>query len=165
MNRRYVLQLGPQGDREIVMKRSFDAPRDLVFEAMTKPELLKRWLFGPVGWTMTHCAVDLRVGGKYRYEWRKVDGTEMGMGGVFREIVRPARLVTTELFDQDWTGGEVAATAVFDETAGVTTLTTTLVYPTHAAREAVLKSGMERGVAVGYDRLDDIFAESAQSTA
>ncbi|HKE49180.1 MAG TPA: SRPBCC family protein [Rhodanobacteraceae bacterium] len=164
MTHKYVLQVGPEGDREIVMKRSFDASRDLVFEAMTRPDLLKRWLFGPVGWTMTHCAVDLRVGGKYRFEWRKVDGTEMGMGGIYREIVRPAKLVTTELFDQDWTGGEVAATALFDEKAGVTTLTTTLVYPTKAAREAVLTSGMERGVAVGYDRLDDIFAESTEIT-
>ena len=164
MNRKYVLQIGPKGEREIVMKRSFDAPRDLVFEAMTKPELLKRWLFGPTGWTMTHCAVDLRVGGAYRYEWRKDDGTEMGMGGVFREIVRPARLVTTEKFDQDWTGGEVLATAVFEEKAGATTLTTTLVYPSREAREAVLKSGMELGVAAGYDRLDDIFSELAQAT-
>lgn len=161
----FVLQLGPQGEREIVMKRAFAAPRALVFDAMTKPELIRRWLYGPSGWTMTHCAIDLRVGGAYRYEWRKDDGTEMGMGGVFREIVRPSRIVTTEVFDQDWTGGEVQATAEFDEKAGVTTLTTTMRYPTHAARESVLKSGMERGVAASYDRLDDIFAESTQRTA
>jgi uncharacterized protein YndB with AHSA1/START domain len=164
MNRKYVLQLRPQGEREIVMRRTFDAPRELVFEAMTKPELLKRWLLGPSGWTMTLCTVDLRVGGKYRYEWRKDDGTELAMGGVFREIERPARLVTTELFDQDWTGGEVLATALFEEKAGTTTLTTTLLYPSREVREKVLSSGMESGVAAGYDRLDDIFAEMAEAS-
>ncbi len=164
MNRKYVLQLRPQGEREIVMRRTFDAPRELVFEAMTKPELLKRWLLGPSGWTMTLCTVDLRVGGKYRYEWRKDDGTELAMGGVFREVERPARLVTTELFDQDWTGGEVLATALFEEKAGTTTLTTTLLYPSREVREKVLSSGMESGVAAGYDRLDDIFAEMAEAS-
>jgi len=144
------------------MTRTFDAPRDLVFDAMTKPELLRRWLFGPTGWTMTVCEVDLRVGGKYRYEWRKDDGTEMGMGGVYREIVRPSRIVTTELFDQDWTGGEASSIAVLEEKSGTTTLTTTMLYASRESRDAVLKSGMERGVAAGYDRLDEIFASIAQ---
>jgi len=83
---------------------------------------------------------------------------------VFREIERPARLVTTELFDQDWTGGEVLATALFEEKAGTTTLTTTLLYPSREVREKVLSSGMESGVAAGYDRLDDIFAEMAEAS-
>ena len=162
MKSTYTLAIAAQGERELVMTRTFDAPRDLVFDAMTKPELLRRWLFGPTGWTMTVCEVDLRVGGKYRYEWRKDDGTEMGMGGVYREIVRPSRIATTELFDQDWTGGEASSIAVLEEKSGTTTLTTTMLYASRESRDAVLKSGMERGVAAGYDRLDDIFASIAQ---
>src|SRR5882724_8242512 len=90
-------------DREIVMTRDFSAPPHLVFDAYTKPELLKKWLLGPPGWTMPVCEIDLRVDGRYRYVWRNSDGTEMGMGGVFREIVQPGRGVCTQLFDEDWT--------------------------------------------------------------
>src|SRR5712671_4166706 len=96
-------------DREIVMTRVFSAPRKLVFDAWTKPELVKRWLLGPPGWTMPVCEIDLRVGGKYRFEWRGQDGTVMGMGGVYREIVIPERIINTQLFDEDWTGGETLA--------------------------------------------------------
>ena len=144
-------------DREIVMTRVFDAPRNLVFDALTKPELVKRWLWGPDGWTMPVCEIDLRVGGKYRYVWRHADGREMGMGGVYREIVPPERVVSTELFDEDWTGGEVLGTLVLREQGGKTTLTQTLLYPSQEVRDNVLKSGMERGVAASYDRLDDVF--------
>ncbi len=84
-----ALEITTPSDREIVMTRVFDAPRDLVFDAYTKPELLKRWLLGPRGWSMPVCEIDLRVGGAYRYVWRRdPDGNEMGMGGVYREIVR-----------------------------------------------------------------------------
>jgi uncharacterized protein YndB with AHSA1/START domain len=165
MKNKHSLHIAAQGERELVMTRAFAASRDLVFDALTKPDLLRRWLLGPTGWTMTVCAVDLRVGGRYRYEWRKDDGTEMGMGGIYREIVRPSRIVTTELFDEDWTGGEASSIAVLEEKAGTTTLTTTMLYASRESRDAVLKSGMERGVAAGYDRLDDIFASIAQGAA
>src|SRR6266566_1501711 len=87
MNNPGNLKLTTRGDREIVITRVFDAPRSLVFEAFTKPELVKQWLLGPEGWSMPVCEIDLRVGGKYRYVWRHVKGQEMGMGGEFREIV------------------------------------------------------------------------------
>jgi uncharacterized protein YndB with AHSA1/START domain len=147
-------------DREIVMTRVFDAPRNLVFEAFTKPDLVKRWMLGPDGWSMPVCEIDLRVGGKYRYVWRHTDGREMGMGGVYREIVPPERIDSTELFDEDWTGGEVLGTLLLTEQAGKTTLTQTLLYPSKEARDNVLKSGMERGVAVSYDRLDEVLFSS-----
>ncbi len=70
MTAKNVMKLVTQGDREIVCTRTFDAPRQIVFEAMTKPELMKRWFCGPDGWTLDVCEVDLRVGGKYRYVWR-----------------------------------------------------------------------------------------------
>ena len=88
-----ALRISTPTDREIVFTRVFDAPRELVFDAMTRPELLKRWLLGPPGWTMPICEIDLRVGGAYRYVWRSADGVEMGMGGIHREIVRPERIV------------------------------------------------------------------------
>ena len=148
-------------DREIVLTRVFDAPRHLVFEAHTKPELLKRWLHGPDGWLLTVCEIDLKVGGKYRYVWRHTDGREMGMGGSYREIVPPERVVVTELFDEDWTGGEVLGTLILSEQDGKTTLTNTLLYPSKDARDGVLKSGMERGVAASYDRLEGVLASIA----
>jgi len=101
-----TLQINTPSEREIAMTRVFDAPRNLVFEAFTKPELIKRWLLGPDGWSMPVCEVDLKVGGKYRYVWRRdSDGTEMGMGGVYREIATPERIVATEKFDQAWYPG------------------------------------------------------------
>jgi uncharacterized protein YndB with AHSA1/START domain len=155
------LKVTTSSDREIIMTRVFDAPRQLVFEAHTKPELLKRWLHGPDGWLLTVCEIDLKVGGKYRYVWRHTDGREMGMGGVYREIVPPERVVTTELFDEDWTGGEVLGTLILSEQNGKTTLTNTLLYPSKDARDAVLKSGMERGVEASYDRLEGVLASTA----
>lgn len=146
------------GDREIVMTRVFDAPRTLVFDAMTKPELVKRWLTGGPGWTMVVCEIDLRVGGAYRWVWRSPEGMDMGMGGIHREIARPERIVCTQLFDQDWTGGEVLGTLVLTERDGKTTLTNTMLYSSSAAREAVLKTPMEHGMAHGYDQLAALLA-------
>jgi len=151
-----TLKLTTRGDREIVMSRSFDAPRQLVFDAFTKPELVRRWLLGPGGWTMPVCEIDLRVGGKYRYVWRHEKGHEMGMGGVFREIVVPERLVATEKFDESWYPGEALDTTLFIEQRGKTTITQSVLYDTKEARDAVLKSPMESGVAAGYDRLEKL---------
>jgi uncharacterized protein YndB with AHSA1/START domain len=153
-------------DREIVLTRTFDAPRRLVFEAMTKPELVKHWLLGPPGWSMVVCEIDLKVGGTYRYVWRNTDGTEMGMHGVYREINRPERVVNTETFDFgcDAQSGEALVTGVFTEHDGRTTLTTTILYPSKEARDAVIASGMERGVAASYDRLADLLAAAPSKT-
>src|SRR5438093_5936524 len=93
------LQITTPSDRELAMTRVFDAQGRLVFDALTKPDLVRRWLLGPDGWSMPVCEIDLRVGGNLRYLWRHADGREMGMRGVFREIVRPERLVHTEVFD------------------------------------------------------------------
>jgi uncharacterized protein YndB with AHSA1/START domain len=152
------LQITTPSDRELAMTRSFDAPRSLVFDAWTKPELLKRWLGVRGGWTFAVCEVDLRVGGKYRYVWRGPSGAEMGMGGVFREVVKPERLVATEKFDQAWYEGDAVDTTTFVEGGGKTTVTTTVLYASKAVRDAVLKSPMETGVAESYDKLDEVLA-------
>jgi uncharacterized protein YndB with AHSA1/START domain len=152
------VKLTMSGDREITMTRSFNAPRAAVFEALTKPALVQRWLLGPPGWTMPVCEIDLRIGGAYRYVWRHEDGREMGMGGLFREIARPDRLVHTEKFDTAWYPGESLITSVLAEKAGKTTLTATMLYESREARDTVLKSGMEGGVAASYARLEALVA-------
>jgi uncharacterized protein YndB with AHSA1/START domain len=162
------LQITAPTDREIVMTRTFGAPRTLVFDAFTKPELLQRWLSGAPGWEMVVCDIDLRVGGSYRWVWRRekaaAEGSEcgemieMGMGGVYREIVPPERLVSTEKFDQSWYPGEAVGTIVLVERDGKTTLTQTMLYESRAARDAVLASPMEEGVAASYDRLEELLA-------
>ena len=149
---RNKLTLVAKGDREIVMTRSFDAPRHLVFDAFTKPDLVRQWLLGPPGWSMPVCEIDLRAGGKYRYVWRHDrNGNEMGMSGV-----RPERIVNTESFDEPWYPGEAVGTLVLTEERGRTTVTQTVLYASRDARDGVLKSDMERGVAASYDRLEDV---------
>ena len=156
-----ALTITKSGDRDLVMTREFDAPRKLVYDAHTKPDLVRRWLLGPPGWTMPVCDMDVRVGGTYRWVWRKeTDGSEMGMGGVYREVKAPERLVTTERFDEAWYPGESLNTLVLIEQGSRTTLTQTMRYESPAAREAVIKSGMEKGVAASYDRLEDVLAAS-----
>jgi len=155
------LKVTMPSDREIAMTRMFDAPRTLVFDAHTKPELVKRWLLGPPGWTMPVCEIDLRVGGKYRWLWRSDnDGSTMGIGGVYRQIVAPERIVTTERFDESWYPGEGLNTLVLVEQGGRTTLTQTMRYESKEARDAVLKSGMEQGVEASYDRLAELLAST-----
>jgi len=159
-----ALQITTQGDRELVMTREFDAPRKLVYDAHTKPELVRRWLLGPDGWSMPICEMDVRVGGKYRWVWRhNTNGSEMGMGGTYREVKAPERLVATERFDEAWYPGEAQTTLVLVEKGGRTTLTQTMRYESKDAREAVIKSGMEKGVAASYDRLEDVLASAAQA--
>lgn len=150
-----TLQVTTPTDREVVLTRIFDAPRNLVFDAFSKPELLKRW-FGPRGWSLTVCEVDFRVGGSWRFVLRSPDGKEMGMRGVYLEIVPPERSVHTESFD-DYPG-ESQVTALFTEQAGKTTLTATVLYPSREVRDIVIQSGMEHGAAESYDKLAELLA-------
>src|SRR5712692_2174688 len=129
-----TLKLTTRGDREIVMTRVFDAPRSLVFEAFSKPELVRQWLLGPPGWSMPVC-----------------------------EIVVPERIVATEKFDESWYPGEAVGTIVLVEQGGKTALTQTVLYESSEAREAVLKSPMEQGVTAGYDRLAELLASLGAS--
>jgi uncharacterized protein YndB with AHSA1/START domain len=156
-----TLKITAHGDREIVMTRDLDAPRHLVWEALTRPELLKRWLGVQNGWTLAVCEIDLRVGGADRYVWRGPDRMEMGMGGIYREIVEPERIVSTEKFDQSWYPGGAVGTLVLSEHAGKTTMTTTMLYDSREAREAVLQSPMESGMAAGYIALEALLASMA----
>jgi uncharacterized protein YndB with AHSA1/START domain len=163
MTKTATLRVEARGERELVMTRDFDAPRALVFEAITTPALIRRWLGVMEGWSMAVCEVDLRVGRSYRYEWRGPGGVKMGMGGVYREIVPNQRIVSTEKFDESWYPGEAVGTAELTEKGGRTTLTTTILYSSRDARDAVLRSPMESGVAKGYDELDAVLASRREA--
>ncbi len=143
-------------DYEILIRRDFHAPRQLVFDAFTKPELVRQWLLGPSGWTMPVCEIDLQVGGMYRYVWRKDGVKDMGIGGVFREVVVPARLVATEKFDDSWYPGEALDTTVFIEAGDITKLELRVLYESKEARDTASRSGMEHGMVAGYNRLEEM---------
>jgi uncharacterized protein YndB with AHSA1/START domain len=154
-----TLKVTTPSDREIVLTRVFDAPRDLVFDAFTRPELLKRW-FGPRGWNLVVCEVDFRVGGKWRFILQGPDNRKMGMYGEYREIAKPERTVHMEAFD-DYPG-ESQVTSVWIEREGKTTLTATVLAASKEARDAVIQSGMEHGAAETYDRLAELLASQTQ---
>jgi uncharacterized protein YndB with AHSA1/START domain len=152
-------------DREIVVTRAFDAPRSLVWECHTSPELVRRWMLGPDGWTMPVCDIDLRVGGGYRHVWRNdADGSHFGFQGKYKEIVAPERLVHSERWDGAQGGDEVDAqcTLTLVERGGRTTLTYSMVFPSKDVRDQALQSGMTDGMAAGYDRLDTLMAERSR---
>lgn len=149
-------------DREIRVARTFDAPAKLVWDCHTKPDLIRRWMLGPPGWSMPVCEVDLTVGGAYRYRWRSdTDGTEFGSSGVHKEIVPFSRIVTSERMEGF--DGEAINTLVFVEAGGRTTATITMLFASKEARDGALQSGMSDGMAMGFDRMDDILAELASA--
>ena len=147
----------PAGATDLVITRSLDAPRRHVFAALTTPDLVRQWL-GPPEWQMTTCAIDLRVSGRYRYEFAGPRGVAMGFGGVFTEIVASERIVSTEAFDDAPPGSDTVNTLLLTERNGVTTLVTTVRYPTEAARAAAVATGMTDGMTAGYRRLDAVLA-------
>jgi uncharacterized protein YndB with AHSA1/START domain len=160
---RHAVVVTAPGDREIVVRRDFDAPRTTVFAAYTRPELLRRW-FGPHGYTLSECDVDLRVGGRWRYVVRGPrdngnDGSEMILQGVYREVDPPALLVTTQVFGAEYVADNASlVSARFDEHDGRTALTITVRYATGEERDEMAMSGMAEGMGQGYERLDDLLA-------
>jgi uncharacterized protein YndB with AHSA1/START domain len=150
-------------DRQIVLTRVFDAPRRLVFDAFTRPELLRRW-FGARGWNLVVCEIDLRVDGGWRFVSRGPDGARMGQGGVYREIVPPDRLAYTEVFDDQSYPGESLIDHDFVEQGGRTTLTSTLLYATREGRDTVLRYPMARGVGESYERLAELLRSRRPQT-
>lgn len=152
------LEITTPSARELAMTRAFDAPRELVWRALTTPALLQRWMLGPPGWTLDVCEMDLRVGGAYRFVWRGERG-EMGMGGEYLEVTPPERYAATEVFDEPWYPGEAVVTTALEADGARTILTTTVRYASEEARDGVLASGMAGGVEASYDRLDGVLAD------
>jgi uncharacterized protein YndB with AHSA1/START domain len=151
---KHVMALTLPSDREVLLTRSFDAPRTLVFDACTQPEHLRNW-WGIDSMSMVVCEIDLRVGGKRRVVLRGPDGSEHGFGGVFREVVRPERYAHTEVYDP-FPQHESLVTATFVEHAGVTTMTSHSLYGSTEARDGHLSSGLEAGARVTFDRLEEL---------
>ncbi len=147
-----ALQVTLKSDREVVLKRVFNAPREMVFEALTKPDLLKQWM-GPRGWSLLVSEIDLRVGGRWRSVLRSPDGRDMGTSGVYRELDPPQRIVSTEAYDDF--PGETVNTLVLREQDGKTTFTCTILYPSKEIRDAVIAAGMELGAEECYDKLSE----------
>ena len=154
-----TLQVTTPTEREVVLTRVFNAPRSLVFAASTQCELLKRWLLAP-GRSLEICEIDLQVGGAYRFVWRGPGKKDVGMHGVYREVVRPARFVRTEAWE-DWDAGESLVTTVLVEEGGKTTLTTTSLFPSQEVRDAVIKAGLKHGASESFDKLADYLASVA----
>lgn len=152
------LHIDAPGERELVMTRLFAAPRELVFACHTRPSLVRRWLLGPPGWTMPVCEIDARVGGAYRYQWRGPNGETMGASGVHREVVSPDRLVFTQLFEDDWTGGETLITIALRQVEDGTQLLQTTLFTSATAREAALATGMTAGMESSFQQLDAVLA-------
>jgi uncharacterized protein YndB with AHSA1/START domain len=149
-----TLKITTPTDRHVVVTRAFDAPAAMVFDALTKPEILKKW-YGQEGWEMVVCDVDLRVGGAWRFVSRLPGGKEIGQVGVYREIVPGKRLVNTENWE-DWEAGECLVMTDLEEKDGKTVLTTTTLFPTTEVRDFILKSGFEGSVGIFYDRLSEV---------
>jgi uncharacterized protein YndB with AHSA1/START domain len=154
------LQITTPSDEEIRITRSFDAPRMMLWDAYTRPELVKRWLGQMPGWSWVECEMDVREGGRYRWAWRGPEGAELAVGGVYREVVPGERLVSTERYDQSWYEGEAVGTVEFTEAQGRTTLVTTLRYGSKQIRDAVLQSPATSGMEAGYNLLDELLASS-----
>jgi uncharacterized protein YndB with AHSA1/START domain len=153
-----TFEVSTPSDVEIRMTRLFDAPRHLVFEAMTKPEHIRRW-WGRLGegYSVPVCEVDLRPGGTWRFVNRHPKG-EAAFHGVYREIAPPERLVFTEIFEE-FPDVESVVSSEYTEENGKTRMTATVLYPSRDVRDMVLKSGMDRGAAISYDRLEEVARE------
>jgi uncharacterized protein YndB with AHSA1/START domain len=159
-------QVSLPSDTEVAVSRSFNAPRSLVYEAYSQPELVKRWMLGPPGWTMPVCESDLRVGGTYRWVWRSSeDGSQFGFHGVFREVDPPKKIVHTEIYDPGDVGGgmgdagEALITVTFKEKGGITTVATLMDFGTKEARDAAVSTGMTDGMEMSYQLLDALLEE------
>jgi len=142
-----------EGDREIVIARTFDAPARVVFDAWTKPELVRRW-WAPKSHrvSMAVCEADVSVGGAYRYVLGR-DAEALAFSGTYREVTPHSRLVYSQIFEPMRAAGEVMETITFEEAAGKTRLVSRSVYPSKAVRDAVLASGMEGGMRETMEQL------------
>jgi len=162
----YTAEVERRSPGLVIVRRQFDAPRDLVWKAYTSPELLLRWLNGSYGWEMTRCEMDLRVGGAYHWRWKQEAGpAEFGFTGKLTEIAPPARMVHTQFYDPGTLGGDMGdgclVTVEMTEADGVTTVTTQIDFYTDEAREIAMSTGMTDGMEISYQNLDAVLTKVA----
>jgi len=152
-----ALKVSKASERETVLTYTFDAPRQLVFDALTQPDLLNRW-YGPRGWSLVACDIDLKVGGAYRFVWRRPNGTEIGVQGAYREVKPPERFVRTESFVPAWPGGGIVSTTALIEEGGKTKVAITSLYESQKARDDDVKAA-QHGATESFARLAELLAE------
>lgn len=150
-----TFQVTTPTDTEIRLERLFNAPPELLFDAMTKPEHVVHW-WGCIDstYSMRICEIDLRIGGKWRFALRGPQGDVPAFYGTYSEIARPERLVNTEFFEPFPEAGSTVTTTITQEN-GKSRLVLSCVYPSREVRDMVLETGMETGAAIGYDRLEE----------
>jgi uncharacterized protein YndB with AHSA1/START domain len=154
-------------DREVRVTRQFNAPRQLVYDAHTKPDLVQKWMLGPPGWDMPVCEMDVRVGGKYRWVWKsQEDGKSFGFHGTFTEVDAPSTLAHEEYYDPGDMPADMPMEACLvaldlSERNGVTKLICTMTFASKASRDGAVATGMTDGMEMGYARLDDMFKAKA----
>ena len=158
------LQISTPTDTTIVLTRTFQAPRRLVWEAMFTPDKMRRWMLHPLGWTMTACECDARVGGALKLAWKNEEADPvMTLQGVFTEVVLHERIVHTETMTLG--SGQTISSLLekheFAEKGGVTTMRITQTYDSKEDRDGALTSGMDQGIEAGYKRLDAVLAQPA----
>lgn len=158
-------EVSTPSDREVLVKRSFDAPVNLVWQAYTEPALLQRWLTAMPGWSMPVCEMDTNVGGKYRWRWREdASGQEFGFTGEMLEVELHSRIVHTQFYDSGDTdfgsmGAEPAIiTVTFKESEGITSVSTSIKFASQADRDAAMSTGMTDGMEMSYKELDSVLA-------
>lgn len=150
----------PESEREVTITRVFDAPARLLFEAYSKPEHIKQW-FGPVGWPVTLCEMDFRVGGKFRFAMTGPSGKQnTPFGGTYREIIQNRKIVYDNGFETDG-AGRMLVTVSFDEQGGQTTLTLHTVFESIAMYRSHMSRGFEQGTNSGLDQLGALVAAMA----
>jgi uncharacterized protein YndB with AHSA1/START domain len=147
-----VTEFATPSDMEIVVTRLVEAPREQVFDAWTKPEHVTQWMLGPDGYTMPVCEIDLRPGGAWHFVWRGPGRQELSMDGEYRDVARPERLVATERWGDPWP--ETLNAVDFIEVDEGTLIVNTVVYPSKAARDAALATGMKDGMNDSFAKLE-----------
>lgn len=150
-----TLRISPRGDLEILMSRFFAAPAAAVFAAWTTPDLLERWLM-PSHMPLTHATLDLRPGGTYRFEAGGAGPDAMAWGGAYLEVEAPKGFITTERFEPAWYPGEATVALALHEGAGGTVATLLVTYESLEARDTVLRSPMDAGLAEAFKRLEEV---------
>lgn len=157
-------EVSTPSDREVLVKRSFDAPVDLVWQAYTEPELMRRWLTAMPGWSMPVCEMTTDVGGKYRWRWRDdANGTEFGFTGEMLEVELHSKMMHTQIYDQgnmDESMGDEPSiiTVTFNETDGITNVATSIKFASKEDRDAAMSTGMTDGMEMSYQALDGVLA-------
>lgn len=158
-------EVSTPSDREVLVKRSFDAPVNLVWQAYTDPVLMRRWLTAMPGWSMPVCEMTTEVGGTYRWRWRNSNsGQEFGFIGEMLEVEWHAKIVHTQIYDPgDGAFGSMGdepaiITVTFNETNGITNVATSIKYASKADRDAAISTGMTDGMELSYQALDGALA-------